>query len=68
MGKSSFEKESNKIISNLVNDIDIREPAYVPDVNKFTDWLKFCELYPGGNYSQFRKYCQKKNKRTGDKK
>lgn len=61
MEKDSFNREVDKIISNLVNGIDIREPAYIPDINKFTDWLKFCELYPGGSYSRFRKFCQEKD-------
>ena len=58
MKKDSFDKEVEGIISNLVGGVDIREPAYIPDINKFTDWLKFCELHPGGSYSQFKKYCQ----------
>ena len=68
MKSHNFEKEADKIITDLVNDIDIREDSYTPDEHKFTDWLKFCKLHPKGNYSQFRKFCREKNKRTGDKK
>jgi len=57
-----FKKEVDKIISDRVNNIDIREDGYIPDETKFTDFLKFKEIYPKGDYSQFKKFCQEKNK------
>jgi len=63
MKSSSFDKEVDKIITGQVNNIDVREENYQPDVNKFSDYLKFCELYPKGDYLQFRKYCQEKDKK-----
>lgn len=57
-----FDKEVDKIITNQVNGIDIREDSYIPDENKFSDYLKFCKLYPKGDYPQFKKFCQEKNK------
>jgi len=60
---NEFDKGANKIISDLVDGIDIREDSYKPDVNKFTDFLKFCKLYPKGNYSQFKKFCQEKEEK-----
>ncbi|GAI30796.1 unnamed protein product [marine sediment metagenome] len=62
MGSSSFDKEVDKIVTSQVNNIDIREDSYKPDENKFSDYLKFCKLYPRGDYIQFRRYCQEKNK------
>jgi hypothetical protein len=59
-GKTNFDKATNKIISNQVNNIDIREDSYKPDENKFSDWLKFCELYPNKDYMQFKAYCKEK--------
>ena len=56
--KDSFDKEVDKIITKQVNNIDIREDSYIPDVNKFSDYLKFKEVYPKGDYYQFQKYCQ----------
>lgn len=63
MESSSFDKKFDKIITDQVNNIDTREDSYIPDVNKFSDYLKFCELYPEGDYLQFRKYCQEKDKK-----
>ena len=57
-----FNKEADKIITNQVNGIDIREDSYVPDINKFSDYLEFCKLYPKGDYLQFREFCREKNK------
>lgn len=62
MKKDSFDKEADKIISDQVDNIDIREDSYKPDENKFSDWLKFCKVFPGGDYIQFIKYCQEKRK------
>jgi len=58
-----FNKVADKIITGQVNSIDIREGSYIPDETKFSDYLKFKEVYPKGDYLQFRKYCQKKNKK-----
>ncbi|MBA7613413.1 hypothetical protein ES703_20662 [subsurface metagenome] len=58
-----FKKEVDKIISDRVDNIDIREDGYIPDGNKFSDYLKFCKLYPKGDYLQFKKFCQE---RKGD--
>ncbi|GAI78285.1 unnamed protein product, partial [marine sediment metagenome] len=54
MGSSSFDEGLDKIITNQVNNIDIREDSYQPDINKFTDYLIFCRLYPKGDYLQFK--------------
>ncbi|MBA7590170.1 hypothetical protein ES708_32278 [subsurface metagenome] len=43
-----------------IDKIDIREDSYKPDENKFSDWLKFCELYPNKDYMQFKAYCKEK--------
>jgi hypothetical protein len=58
-----FNKETDKIITNQVDSIDTREDGYIPDKNKFSEYLKFCEKYPKGDYIQFRKYCQEKGKK-----
>jgi len=58
MKKDNFNKGVNKIISNLINNIDIRENSYIPDENKFSDFVKFKEECPDGDYLQFRKFCQ----------
>ena len=55
-----FRKEVDKIISDRVDNIDIREDGYIPDVNKFSDFLKFCELHHKGDYLQFKKFCQER--------
>ena len=60
--KGGFNKEVDKIISDQIDGIDIREGSYKPDVNKFSDWLEFSRLYPDKDYMQFKKYCQKKKK------
>jgi len=60
--RNSFNKEADKIITNQINGIDIREDNYKPDENKFSDFLKFKELYPEGDYLQFREFCQDKKK------
>jgi len=65
--KNNFDKAVDKIITNQVNNIDIREDSYKPDVNKFSDYLKFKVLYPKGDYIQFREFCREKNKRKEDK-
>ena len=57
-----FDKKTGKIITNQVDSIDTREDGYIPNENKFSDYLKFCKLYPKGDYIQFRKYCQEKKK------
>lgn len=54
MKGDNFNKEVDKIITN----------QYIPDENKFSDYLKFKEEYPKGDYSKFRKYCQEKDKGT----
>ena len=59
-----FNKEVDKII-NQVNNIDVREDSYKPDETKFTDYLKFKEIYPKGDYIQFKKFCQEKNLKGG---
>ena len=58
-----FNKVADRIITKQVDNIDIREDGYIPDENKFSDYLKFCREHPKGDYIQFRKYCQKKNKK-----
>jgi len=62
--ENSFDKEVDKFITNQVDDINIREDVYIPDENNFSDYLKFCKLYPKDNYTQFRKYCQEKGKKV----
>ncbi|MBA7556741.1 hypothetical protein ES705_49458 [subsurface metagenome] len=64
MESNEFDKGANKIISDLVDGIDIREDSYKPDENKFSDYLKFCRGHPKGDYSQFKKFCQERKKKS----
>ncbi|MBA7603822.1 hypothetical protein ES703_10940 [subsurface metagenome] len=63
MKEDNFNKETDKIISDLINGIDIREDSYKPDENKFSDYLEFTKKYPKKGYLEFKKFCQEKNKR-----
>ena len=62
MKKDNFNKVTDKIITNQVNGIDIREDSYKPDETKFTDYLEFTKKYPKKGYLEFKEYCQEKNK------
>ena len=53
-------ERTGKVTSGTINKIGIREDSYKPDENKFSDWLKFCELYPNKDYMQFKAYCKEK--------
>ena len=50
-------KWDGKITSGTINNIGTK---YILDENKFSDWLKFCELYPDKDFLQFREYCRAK--------
>ena len=60
--KSNLKKEGDKIITDFINNIDIKKDIHVPDENRHSDFLKFKKLYPNKDYSEFKKLIEEKKK------
>ena len=60
--KSTLKKEANNIITDFINNIDIKKDIHVPDENRYSDFLKFKELYPNKDYTEFKKFIKEKKK------
>jgi len=60
--KSTLRKEADNIITDFINNIDIKKDIHVPDENRHSDFLKFKKLYPNKDYSEFKKLIEEKKK------
>jgi len=60
--KSTLKKEADNIITDFINNIDIKKNVHVPDENRHSDFLKFKELYPNKDYTEFKKFIKGKKK------
>ena len=60
--KSILKKEADNIITDFINNIDIKKDVHVPDENRLRDFLKFKELYPNKDYTEFKKFIKEKKK------
>lgn len=60
--KSTLKKEADKIITDFINNIDIKKDIHVPDKNRHSDSLKFKEIYPNKDYTEFKKFIKEKKK------
>ena len=60
--KSVLKKEADNIITDFINNIDIKKDVHVPDENRLRDFLKFKELYPNKDYTEFKKFIKEKKK------
>ena len=60
--KSTLRKEADNIITDFINNIDIKKDIHVLDENRHSDFLKFKKLYPNKDYSEFKKLIEEKKK------
>ena len=60
--KSTLKKEADNIITDFINNIDIKKDIHVPDENRHSDFLKFKELYPNKDYTEFKNFIKEKKK------
>jgi len=60
--KSTLKKEADNIITDFINNTDIKKDVHVPDENRHSDFLKFKELYPNKDYTEFNNFIKEKKK------